>query len=90
MAAASWDAASEVRVAPPATFRHSDGQQEGEVRRARKMAVIAMRSSLAVMIMTTSQDNMVVAYDTDDYDASSADYDWRSWVEAMPGPTLLQ
>merc|ERR1711872_873190 len=90
MAAATWDDASEVRVAPPSQFVAP--QPEGEESQDQENIILAY---------DTADDGEDAVLDFSDSEASElltaegdADYpdvqiDWSAWISSMPSPVLI-
>jgi len=90
MAAATWDDASEVRVAPPTQFVAP--QPEGEESQDQENIILAY---------DTADDEEDAVLDFSDSEASElltaegdADYpdvqiDWSAWISSMPSPVLI-
>jgi len=90
MAAATWDDASEVRVAPPSQFVAP--QPEGEESQDQENIILAYDTADdgedAALDFSDSEQSDDVLTSDDDY-PENVQIDWASWISSMPSPVLI-
>merc|ERR1711990_389829 len=85
MAAATWDDASQVRVAPPQNFV-APPQTEGEENQDQENVILAYDTAddYSDSGLSDSSDDFTAI---DDY--PDVQIDWSAWISAMPSPVLI-
>jgi len=91
MAAATWDDASQVRVAPPQNFVAP--HPEGEESKDQENIILAYDTSDDSDDATLDYSDSEQRDASDDFseveDYSDVQIDWSAWISSMPDPVLL-
>merc|ERR1712168_1029604 len=87
MAAATWDNASEVRVAPPTQFVAP--QPEGEESQDRENIILAYDTADDGEDTVLDSEASELLTGEGDADYPDVQIDWSAWISSMPSPVLI-
>jgi len=91
MAAATWDDASQVRVAPPQNFvaPHTEGEESKDQENVILAYDTADDSDDATLDYSDSEQRDASDDFSEVEDYSDVQIDWSAWISSMPDPVLL-